>query len=114
MKALTLYGEGYCLKGRWDNDVKPLPFEPTGMTTARWIDEITTTDVEIADLVVCQQGITFDALMATNLPYGGDLFPHVVRYEGLLFLTDGHHRLGRALLQGRTVLPVRLLDLDAA
>jgi len=42
----------------------------------------------------------------------GDLFAHVVRWEGDLYLEDGLHRAVRAALQQRPTLHARMLDLD--
>ena len=42
----------------------------------------------------------------------GDLFAHVVRWDGNLYLEDGLHRAVRAALQQRPVVHARVLDLD--
>ncbi|NEE59518.1 type II toxin-antitoxin system VapB family antitoxin, partial [Streptomyces sp. SID8455] len=41
----------------------------------------------------------------------GDLFAHVVKWQGDLYLEDGLHRAVRAALQQRQVLHARVLDL---
>jgi Arc/MetJ family transcription regulator len=41
------------------------------------------------------------------------LFPHVVQWQGSLYLEDGLHRALRAALQQRLVMHARVLDLDA-
>ena len=44
----------------------------------------------------------------------GDLFCHVVRWKGELYLEDGLHRAVRAALQQRHVLHARVLELEAS
>ena len=43
----------------------------------------------------------------------GDLFPHAVKWKGVLYLEDGLHRAVRAALRNRVVLHARLFDMDA-
>ena len=68
--------------------------------------------------VIAPRQIRLDQLITTrstldlrNLLYG-DLFAHVVAYQGELYLETGLHRALRAALQGRTVLHARVLELD--
>ena len=42
----------------------------------------------------------------------GDLFAHVVKWQGDLYLEDGLHRAVRAALQQRQVLHARVLEMD--
>jgi len=51
-------------------------------------------------------------VLATDSTFYGDLFPHVISWRGELYLEDGLHRALRAALQQRSVLHVRVLDLD--
>ena len=44
---------------------------------------------------------TCDALLAEDSTFYGDLFAHVVEWEGDLYLEDGLHRALRAALQQR-------------
>jgi len=55
-----------------------------------------------------------DVLLDDDSTFYGDLFPHVVQWHDELYLEDGLHRALRAALQQRTVLHVRVLNLDAA
>ena len=43
----------------------------------------------------------------------GDLFPHVVKWGGELYLQDGVHRALRNALHRRAVVYARVLDLDS-
>ena len=67
------------------------------------MDTLTTTKKELA----------LDALLADDSTFYGDLFPHAVQWHGELYLEDGLHRALRAALQQRSVIHVRVLDLDA-
>jgi len=67
------------------------------------LDRLTTTKKELA----------LDALLADDSTFYGDLFPHAVQWHGNLYLEDGLHRALRSALQQRSVIHVRVLDLDA-
>lgn len=41
-----------------------------------------------------------------------DADPAVVKYRGLFYVTDGHHRIMSAAADGMTTIQVRLYDLD--
>lgn len=87
------------------------PFEPTGMTSERWRAEVEPVPV----LLDCIDYLTQDLVSIAALldPPESEDHPHVVRWNGALYLSDGHHRYVRAVLGGRQTLLVRLLDLDA-
>ena len=57
--------------------------------------------------------LDLDVLMAEDSTYFGDLFAHIVQWQGDLYLEDGLHRALRAALQQRLVLHARILELDA-
>jgi Arc/MetJ family transcription regulator len=63
-------------------------------------------------LVTTRRQLDLDALLSEDSTFYGDLFAHVVKWRGELFLEDGLHRAVRAALQQRTVLHARVLDLD--
>lgn len=67
------------------------------------LDELTTTRAHL-DLHV---------LLSPDSTFYGDIFCHVVKWQGELYLEDGVHRALRAALQGRPVVHGRVLDLDA-
>ncbi|MGI8418786.1 MAG: type II toxin-antitoxin system VapB family antitoxin, partial [Nakamurella sp.] len=56
--------------------------------------------------------LRLDTLLDEDSTFYGDLFPHAVLWQGDMYLEDGLHRALRAALQQRTVIHVRLLDLD--
>jgi hypothetical protein len=69
-------------------------------------------EIALADLVATQDGVAVGTLdgMATTPPSDP---PLIVRWRGVNYLNDGHHRATAAWLRGETRIAVRLLDLDA-
>lgn len=84
------------------------PWGDTGMTTAKWLD-LPLTTVRIADLIATQPGLLLHALAGELEPVGGDAYPHVIDWDGSLYLEDGHHRAIRALLYGDRLMLARVL-----
>jgi Arc/MetJ family transcription regulator len=68
--------------------------------------------VRLDQLITTKNVLDLHSVLATDSTFYGDLFPHVVRWHGDLYLEDGLHRALRAALQQRSVLHVRVLDLD--
>ncbi len=68
----------------------------------------------MADLVTTKATLDLETLLSEDSTFYGDLFPHVVRYRGVLFLEDGMHRALRSALHHRSVIHARVLDLDAS
>ena len=85
------------------------PWPATGMTSARWLT-IPTRLVRIADLTATQPGIYFHGLN-TQEHVGGDKLPHVIDWQGNLYLEDGHHRAVQARLNGMTHIEARVLTI---
>jgi hypothetical protein len=88
------------------------PWGETGMTTAKWRN-LPTRTVTIAQLTATQPGVLLHALTGRPSPVGGDPFPHVIDWDGNLYLEDGHHRVVRAALAGRTEVEARVLHVPA-
>lgn len=88
------------------------PYEPIGMTTDLWAQQPLTV-VNIVDLIWTQDDVSLlsviDALLGKP-NYAGSDVPLVVRYEGKLWLEDGHHRIAAAVIRGETQTMVRILD----
>jgi hypothetical protein len=80
------------------------------MTTARWLT-VPTQRVCIADLIATQPGIYFHGLTSPS-PVGGDRYPHVIDWQGRLYLEDGHHRTTRAALNGEHTIEARVLTIS--
>jgi Arc/MetJ family transcription regulator len=87
------------------------PYPDHGRTIRSW-SEVSPRQVRLDQLVTTRRQLDLDALLAEDSTFYGDLFAHVVKWKGELFLEDGLHRAVRAALQQRTVLHARVLDLD--
>jgi Arc/MetJ family transcription regulator len=68
--------------------------------------------VRLDQLVTTKNVLDLNTVLASDSTFYGDLFPHVVRWHGELYLEDGLHRALRAALHQRSVLHVRVLELD--
>ncbi len=69
--------------------------------------------VRLDELVTTKRTLDLEALLAEDSTFFGDLFPHVVQYQGVLYLEDGLHRALRTALHQRTAIHARVLDLDS-
>lgn len=88
------------------------PWGDIGMSTAKWLG-IPTETVMIADLTATQPGVLLHALSDdAPTPVGGDPVPHVIAWDGHLYLEDGHHRIVRARLAGQHTVEARVLYVD--
>ncbi len=67
--------------------------------------------MRLEDLVTTKRNLDLDQLLDQDSTFFGDLFPHVVGWEGELFLEDGLHRALRAALSQRLVIHARVLVL---
>ena len=56
--------------------------------------------------------LDLEALLAEDSTFFGDLFPHVVQWNDVMYLEDGLHRAVRTALHQRTILHARVLVLD--
>jgi len=69
--------------------------------------------IRLDQLVTTKGTLDLATLLDEDSTFFGDLFAHVVEWQGELYLEDGLHRALRAALQQRNVIHVRVLDLDA-
>ncbi|WP_456566572.1 type II toxin-antitoxin system VapB family antitoxin [Blastococcus sp. SYSU D00695] len=88
------------------------PYPEHGLSTKDWA-MIPPRQIRLDTLVTTKRELALDALLADDSTFYGDLFPHAVLWRGEMYLEDGLHRALRAALQQRTVIHVRVLDLDA-
>lgn len=73
------------------------PYPVTGLTTARWVTEVDLDVVHLHQLWLTQDSVRVAALFGLTDPTRfSDAYPHVVAYDGELYLEDGHHRVLRA------------------
>lgn len=87
------------------------PYPDHGLSNRDWA-KVPPRQVRLDELITTTKVLQLDRLLSEDSTFFGDLFPHVVRWEAQLYLEDGLHRAVRAALQQRTVLHVRVLELD--
>lgn len=86
------------------------PYPDHGLSLKEW-SEIPPRPMRLDQLVTTKRELALDRLLAEDSTFYGDLFPHVVSFEGTFYLEDGLHRALRAALQQRTTIHVRVLSL---
>jgi len=89
------------------------PYPDHGLSLKEW-SEIPPRKVRLDQLVTTKRELALDRLLAEDSTFYGDLFSHVVQFEGTLYLEDGMHRALRAALQQRTEIHARVLSLPVA
>ncbi|WP_106848301.1 type II toxin-antitoxin system VapB family antitoxin [Blastococcus sp. Marseille-P5729] len=87
------------------------PYPEHGLTYRDWA-QIPPRQIRLDELITIKRELALDALLAEESTFYGDLFPHVVRWRGDLYLEDGLHRALRAALHQRSTVHGRVLDLD--
>ena len=88
------------------------PYPEQELTLTQWA-ELPPQQVRLDELITTKSVLDLHNLLSEDSTFYGDLFAHVVRWEGNLYLEDGLHRALRAALQQRPTLHARVLDLDA-
>ncbi|UDY23700.1 type II toxin-antitoxin system VapB family antitoxin [Nocardioides sp. Kera G14] len=83
------------------------PYPDHGLSTKEWAG-IPPRQVRLDELVTTKDTLHLYALLDDDSTFFGDLFAHVVEWEGELYLEDGLHRALRAALQQRHVLHARV------
>lgn len=86
------------------------PYPEHGLTMKQWAD-IPPRPVRLDQLITTKRELGLDRLLAEDSTFYGDLFPHVVQWNGGLYLEDGLHRALRAALQQRNQIHARVLVL---
>lgn len=89
------------------------PYPAHGKVTTRDWAGIAPSLVRLDQLVTTRATLDLHQLLAEDSTFYGDLFAHVVAWQGTLYLEDGLHRALRAALQQRPHLHARVLNLDA-
>ncbi len=87
------------------------PYPEHGFGPADWAT-CAPRQLRLADLITTKRTLDLDTLLDEQSTFYGDLFAHVVQWQGQLYLEDGLHRALRTALHGRPVLHARVLDLD--
>ncbi|PFG34362.1 type II toxin-antitoxin system VapB family antitoxin [Sanguibacter antarcticus] len=88
------------------------PYPDHGLVTAKDWSTVAPRQVRLDELVTTKRTLNLDTLLADDSTFYGDLFAHVVQYEGVMFLEDGLHRALRAALQQRSLLHARVFVID--
>lgn len=88
------------------------PYPEHQLSSAQW-GKIAPEQVRLDRLITTQKNLDLETLLEEDSTFYGDLFPHVVRFQGQLYLEDGVHRALRTALQRRVIMYARILDLDS-
>ncbi len=83
------------------------PYPDHGLSTKQWA-QLPPHQVRLDQLVTTKDTLDLATLLDSDSTFYGDLFPHVVSWEGDYYLEEGLHRALRAALQQRTVLHARV------
>ena len=87
------------------------PYPPHGLNSGAWA-ALPPRQVRLDELVTTKDTLRLDALLDEDSTFYGDLFAHVVRWHGELYLEDGLHRALRAALHQRHVLHARVHEMS--
>jgi len=86
------------------------PYPDHGYQPRDW-SAIAPQQVRIDELVTTKRTLDLEALLDEDSTFYGDLFAHVISFQGELYLEDGLHRALRAALQQRQTMHARVLEL---
>ena len=89
------------------------PYPDHGLVTPKDWSSVPPRQVRLDELVTTKGTLNLETLLSEDSTFYGDLFAHVVEYQGVLDLEDGLHRAVRAALQQRAILHARVLMLNA-
>jgi Arc/MetJ family transcription regulator len=83
------------------------PYPDHGLTAKQWA-ELPPRPIRLDELVTTKDTLQLTSLLDEDSTFYGDLFAHVVEWQGDYYLEDGLHRALRAALQQRHVLHARV------
>ncbi|MCH1869069.1 type II toxin-antitoxin system VapB family antitoxin [Nocardioides sp. CFH 31398] len=89
------------------------PYPEHGLSSGGWA-KIPPRQVRLDQLVTTRDTLRLADLLDEDSTFYGDLFAHVVAWNGELYLEDGLHRAMRAALHQRPVLHARVLEVAAS
>ena len=84
------------------------PYPDHGYTQRQWAD-IPPRQIRLDQLITTKNNLDLGQLLADDSTFYGDLFAHVVSWNGEMYLEDGLHRALRSALHQRNVLHARVL-----
>ncbi|RJS45573.1 type II toxin-antitoxin system VapB family antitoxin [Nocardioides cavernaquae] len=87
------------------------PYPEHGTTSRAW-SQVPPRQVRLDQLVTTKDTLKLTSLLDEDSTFYGDLFAHVVQWQGDYYLEDGLHRALRAALQQRHVIHARVLVLE--
>ena len=87
------------------------PYPDHGLSHRQWA-QIPPRQIRLDELVTTTTVLALDRLLSEDSTFYGDLFPHAVKWKGIVYLEDGLHRAVRAALRNREVLHARVFDMD--
>ena len=87
------------------------PYPDHGLAPREWA-KIPPRQFRLDQLTPVTTVLALDKLLSEDSTFYGDLFAHIVAFEGELYLEDGLHRAVRSALRNRTIIHGRLFDLD--
>ncbi len=88
------------------------PYPEHGLSAGDWAT-IPPRQLRLDQLTTVTSVLALDRLLSEDSTFYGDLFAHVVSWDGELYLEDGLHRAVRSALRNRPTIHARVLDLDA-
>lgn len=88
------------------------PYPDHGLTAKAWA-ALPPRAVRLDELVTTKDTLQLSSLLDEDSTFYGDLFAHVVEWQGEYYLEDGLHRALRAALQQRNVLHARVLTVES-
>jgi Arc/MetJ family transcription regulator len=88
------------------------PYPEHGLTPKQWA-ALPPRQIRLDELITTKDTLQLGSLLDEDSTFYGDLFAHVVEWQGELYLEDGLHRALRAALQQRNVLHARVHNVGA-
>lgn len=90
--------------------VEGRPYPEHGLSIREW-SKIPPRQIRLDEIVPTTKVLALDRLLSEDSTFYGDLFPHAVRWRGVVYLEDGLHRAVRAALRNRVVLHARVYEM---
>ena len=86
------------------------PYPEHGYVQRQWA-AIAPQQIRLDQLVTTKRILDLEQLLEDDSTFYGDLFAHVISWQGDYYLGDGLHRALRAALQQRQTMHARVLEL---
>ncbi len=86
------------------------PYPEHGYVQRQWA-AIAPQQIRLDQLVTTKRTLDLEQLLEEDSTFYGDLFAHVIAWQGDYYLEDGLHRALRAALQQRQTMHARVLEL---